>query len=253
MNFEEQLITYKKNMQIEPQEEKIQAAIRESKNTFIMAEQEKMLSYHEFLWTQLKVIQKRWWILQFLILVFLWIALLSIHDDVYIKRSMGVVASLFVILIIPELWKNRSCQCMEIEGTAYYSLRQVYAARMLLFGVTDIFLITMFLGTASAGLHFELSQLVIQFLFPLCVTACICFGILCSRHSFNETVAIILCIIWSAVWLFILLNENVYAVIAIPIWFTLLGLVLLYLAFSVFRILKDCNKFWEVSFDEIRT
>ena len=52
---------------------------------------------------------------------------------------MGVVATLFVILIIPELWKNRSCECMEIEATSYYSLKQVYATRMLLFGVTDVF------------------------------------------------------------------------------------------------------------------
>ena len=48
--------------------------------------------------------------------------------------------------------------------------KQVYAARMLLFGVTDIFFITLFLGAASAGLHYELSELVVQFLFPLCVT-----------------------------------------------------------------------------------
>lgn len=78
---------------------------------------------------------------------------------------MGVAAALFVILIIPELWKNRSCECMEIEAASYYSLKQVYAARMLLFGVTDVFLITLFLGTASAGLNIGLSELVVQFLF----------------------------------------------------------------------------------------
>ena len=77
---------------------------------------------------------------------------------------------------------------------------RVYATRMLLFGITDIFFITVFLGVASAGLHYELSELVVQFLFPLCVTACICFGILCSKHAFSETVAIVLCVIWSAVW-----------------------------------------------------
>lgn len=49
-------------------------------------------------------------------------------------------------------------------------------------GIMDILLITVFCGAVSAGLHWQLSQLVIQFLFPLCVTACICFGILCSRH-----------------------------------------------------------------------
>ena len=59
-------------------------------------------------------------------------------EAVYIQRSMGVIASLFVILIIPELWKNRTFQCMEIEASSYYSLRQVYAARMLLFGMAMV-------------------------------------------------------------------------------------------------------------------
>ncbi len=252
MNLEEKVVMYRKTIQVEPQEEKIQETITRSKNAFFMAEQKRMLSYHEFLWTQLEVIQKRWWILQFLILVVLWVALTSIQDEIYITRSMGVAASLFVILIIPELWKNRSCECMEIEITSFYSLRQVYAARMLLFGITDIFLIIIFLGSASAGLHFELSELIIQFLFPLCVTACICFGILCSKYLFSETFAIILCIIWSSVWLFVILNESIYTIITIPMWLTLLGLAVLFLAFTVYRILKSCNKYLEVSFDEIR-
>lgn len=252
MNLEKKIKIYKETIQVKPQEEKIQETIRKSKDAFFMAEQERMLSYHEFLWTQLKIIQKRWWILQFLILVVLWIALTSIQDEIYVTRSMGVAASLFVILVIPELWKNRSCECMEIEITSYYSLRKVYAARMLLFGVTDIFLIIIFLASASASLHFELSELIIQFLFPLCVTACICFGILCSKYPFSETVAIILCIIWSTVWLFIILNESIYTIITIPIWFTLLGLAIFFLAFTVYRILKNCDKYLEVSFDEIR-
>ena len=237
---------------IEASEEKIQETIFKSKNAFFMAEQERMLSYHDFLWTQLRVIQKRWWVLQFMILVALWIALSSIHDEIYLKRSMGVVATLFVILIIPELWKNRSCECMEIEAASYYSLKQVYATRMLLFGITDIFFITVFLGVASAGLHYELSELVVQFLFPLCVTACICFGILCSKHAFSETVAIVLCVIWSAVWLFIVLNENVYIMVTVPIWSALLGATILFIAFAIYRILKNCNQYLEVSFDEIR-
>ena len=238
---------------IEASEEKIQETICKSKNAFFMAEQERMLSYHDFLWIQLRVIQKRWWVLQFIILVALWIALNSIHDEMYIKRSMGVVAALFVILIIPELWKNRSCECMEIEATSYYSLKQVYATRMLLFGVTDIFLITVFLGVVSAGLHYELSELVVQFLFPLCVTACVCFGILCSKRSFSETVAIVLCVIWSALWLFIVLNENIYVMVTVPIWLMLFGLAMIFLGFAIYRILKNCNQYLEVSFYEIRT
>ena len=122
MNLEEQLMTYKKRIQIELREEKIQETIRKSKETFLVSEQERMLSYHEFLWSQFKLIRKRWWGLQFLLLFLLGATLASAYEDNYIQRCMGVMASTFVILIIPELWKNRSCHCLEIEEASYYSL-----------------------------------------------------------------------------------------------------------------------------------
>ncbi len=253
MKGEKQAKMSKRVIKVKPHEEKIKETILKSKSAFLMTEQEKVLSYREFLWIQLKVIKKRWWVLQSLILLALWIALVSVNDEIYIQRSMGIVATLFVILVIPELWKNRSCGCMEIEATSYYSLKQVYAARMLLFGITDLFLVTLFLGIVSTRLHFELLELVIQFLFPLCVTACICFGILCSRYFFNETVAIVSCVLWSAIWLFIVLNESIYPVIAIPIWLVFLSVAILFLAFSIYRILKSCDNYLEVAFHEIRT
>ena len=78
-------------------------------------------------------------------------------------------------------------------------------------------------------------------------------GILCSKYSFSETVAIILCVIWSAVWLFVVLNENVYTMVTIPVWLALLGATILFLILTVCRILKNCNQYLEVSLDEIRT
>lgn len=249
MNLEEQLIAYKKTTQAIPREEKIQETIGKSKEIFFLSEREGVLAYHAFLWVQFKTIQKRWWGLQFLVLLFLWFVLLREQEYVYVERGMGVAASLFVILIIPELWKNRSSRSMEIEAVSYFSLRQIYAARMLLFGVCDIFLISVFCGAASAGLHMELTELIVQFLFPLSVTACICFGTLCSKRCFSETAALALCIVWSALWMFLVLNESIYARITFPIWLCFLGMAVVYLAAMVCRTLKCCNHYWEVQLD----
>ncbi len=250
MGLEERLKNYRDATLTEPGEKKIRETVVRCKNTFFMAEKEKTLPYHEFLWMQLKVMQKRWWLLQFLLLTMLWLILSSVQEELYITRSMGVAAPLFVILIIPELWKNRTCGCMEIEAVTYYSLRQVYAARMLLFGVTDVSLLTIFCGTASVGLHYDLSYLLVQFLFPLAVTACICFGILCSRRLLSETTAILLCIIWSAGWLFIVLNNEVYKRVAIPVWGALLCGMILFLVFAVCRVIHTGNQYLEVFSDE---
>lgn len=247
MNLEEQFTVYKKMTQAVPQEEKIQETICKSKEAFFASEREGVLSYHEFLWAQFKVMQKRWWVLQFLVLLSLWAALVHGQEDKYIQRGMGVMASLFVILIIPELWKNRSNQSMEIEAVSYYSLRQIYAARMLLFGIADILLVAVFCGSVSVGPYFEWKGLIVQFLFPLSVTACICFGALCSKHCVSETVAVALCIVWSALWLFVVLNEGIYTKAAFPIWLCLLGLAFTCLAALVRRTLICCNNYWEVS------
>ncbi|MHC1723876.1 MAG: hypothetical protein AB9836_11820 [Aminipila sp.] len=251
MNLEEQFMNYRKTAQAEPEEKKIQETIGKSKEAFYAIEQDNRLSYYEFLWAQLKVIQKRWWISQLLLLCILGTTLVSTYEDTYIQRGMGVMASLFVILIIPEFWRNRSCRCMEIEESSYYSLRQIYAARMVLFGIVDILLLTVFCATITVELHFDLTKLLVQFLLPMIVTACICFGTLCSKYILNELVAIALCMVWSAIWSFITLNERVYTMITLPIWLALVIFALIFLCITIYRTLNSCKKYWEVDFNGI--
>ena len=62
---------------------------------------------------------------------------------------MGILAPSFVILILPELWKNRSNGAMEVEGATFFSIKNIYAARMLLFGMVDVCLLSVFLITST--------------------------------------------------------------------------------------------------------
>ena len=251
MNLDEQLMAYKKRAQIGSNEEKIQETIRRSKEAFFASEQERMLSYHEFLWSQFKLIRKKWWFLQFLLLFLPGAILVSAYEESYVGRAMGVIASVFVILIIPELWKNRSCNCMEIEEASYYSLRQIYSARMVLFGIVDVFLLTVFCGTMTIGLYIEFTRLLIQFIMPMLVAACICFGTLCSKYIIDETIAIILCVLWCAVWLVITLNEKIYTMITLPVWLVCIGFSFGFLCIAIYHSLNNCDNYWEVGFDGI--
>lgn len=250
MNLEKKLKDYGESMKIIPDEQKVTETIRKSMEAYCLAEQERLLTYWEFLWTQLWLIRKRWWLFQLLLLTWLWAVLPTIRTEQLVQRIFGVAASLFIILIIPELWKNQTCQSMEIEAASYYSLRRIYAARMLLFGIVDIILITLFCTSAAVRMDLMFSQLLIQFLFPMTVTAAICFGILCSRYPFGETAAMMMCIAWSAVWLGIILNEKIYAAITFPLWLTFIGIAFVFLAFTVYRTLRSCNHYWEVKADE---
>lgn len=244
MNLEEKLKDYKEDMKVIPNEQNIKETIRKSIDVYCLAEQERLLTYWEFLWVQLRLIRKRWWFFQLLLLSALWVlpALQGWHPT---QRYMGVEATLFIILIIPEFWKSQTYQSMEIETVSYYSLRQIYSARMLLFGIVDIVLITLFCWLSFATLNVTLSQILVQFIFPMVVTAGICFGMLCSKHLFSETVAVMMCIGWSGIWLFIVSNEKIYAAITYPLWLAFLGIALLFAAFTIYRTIICCEDYWE--------
>lgn len=245
MNWEERLIEYKDTERGVADEESIDAVLQKSKAAFYAREQEQMLSYQEFLWLQFQFIRKKWWVLQLALLGGLWMFLEISGGKGGFSQEMGVIASLFVIFMIPELWKNRACQSMEIEGVSFYSLKQVYAARMALFAMVDICLLSLFCGIASVTLRLAVTELMVQFLLPMSVTACICFQVLCSRRHFNETIATVLCMGWSAVWAFIVGNKPVYTALTIPVWLVILAISVLYLCVVVHRAINRCNFYWE--------
>ena len=83
---------------------------------------------------------------------------------------MGILAPSFVILILPELWKNRSNGAMEVEGATFFSIKNIYAARMLLFGMVDVCLLSVFLITSTFVLQIAFMDILIQFILPMNVT-----------------------------------------------------------------------------------
>ena len=101
MWFKEKNLAYRKIIPVEIQEEKVQETIRKSKEAFFLSEQKRLLSFHEFIWSQFRLIKYRWWVCQLAVLFLLWTILVSVQEDYYIQRSMGIIASLFVILSCP--------------------------------------------------------------------------------------------------------------------------------------------------------
>lgn len=228
-----------------PRKEKIEQTIAASKQAFYESEKGQQSAYFEFLFQQAGYIRKRWWVLQICVLGILWWLLVSADSSFMVKKSMGVFASMFVILMIPELWKNRSSDSMEIEGAAYYSLRQIYAARMLLFAMTDLILLSIFLGIVSLTVQITLIEFMIQFFLPLNVTCCICFEILGSRRFVSEYFAVALSILWSAIWGFIVLTDTIYQAVSMPVWFAMIIFSLCGLGYGVRKTLKSCETIWE--------
>lgn len=247
MTLDELLNTDSQHTTIPPREEHVQATIAAARASFVRAESEMPMATHTFLRIQLALIHKRWWLAQALVLALVWWALPQMADNLLIARSLGLTASLFVILLIPELAKNRTYQCMEIESTTHYTLRHIYAARMFLTGLVDITILTVFCGAVSHTLSLSFVTLLTQFLFPLTVTACLCFAALSNARSNSSLAAIGACLFWSGLWALLLFSDRLYEAIATPVWLALFGLSMVFLTFTIIHWIKRSTKLWEVN------
>ena len=218
----------------------LQKALGISRQAFYENETADTLSDAEFLFQQSRYIRKRWWLLQAGVLMALWLLLRATASGFYIQRYLGVAASLFGILVLPEMWKNRSANALEIEGAAYYSLRQVYSARMFLFALVDFALLCCFSLAAVLGGVIGMEEVLVQFFLPYIVTCCICFKALYSRRIDSEALALFLCVAWSLVWMLILMDEKIYSAVTFPVWGVMLLAAAVYLGYCIRRGQRNC-------------
>lgn len=244
--IEEQLKAYKNETCVEQNPIEVNLVVERSKQVFFETVQKKPAAYFEFLYQQSKFIQKRWWLLQFFILLVLYGLLSTTQDGVMIQRGAGVLTPVFAVLLVPELWKNRNCESMEIEGTAYYSLRQIYAARLLLFAVVDGVFLSGFTVLAVTTTSAQGAQIVLQFFLPMIVTCIICFQMLCSRFVYSEYMAVFFSMIWIALWTLVVLRDEIYNAISVPMWVGICALAFFYLVYTIYKVMKESTNYWEV-------
>lgn len=237
--LDKRLRAYGRSTVPEPNESKIKDTIVSAKTILYQNAEKNVISYFEFFYDQTRYIRKRWWGLQ-LLLLFLtgWFAY-AVKDVQLIHPMLGIAASLFVIMVIPELWKNRSSNAMEIEEASYFSIRQIYSARLLAFSVVDGLLLTIFALTLSMTGRVIVEELIVQFFLPMTVTCCICFRSLCSRYAASEYMACALSLFWTFLWMQIVWNDRIYRVVAAPVWVGICGIAALYLTYLVSRMLRE--------------
>lgn len=226
-------------------QEKLQETIEKSKTAFYENEAEDCISRMEFLYQQSRYIKKRWWVLQGILLFWLWFILQQVNSSFYVQRCMGVAASLFAVLLLPELWKNRNANALEIEGVSYYSLRQIYSARIFAFALVDFLLLCTFTLLAVLNGKVLVEEIMIQFFLPYIVACCICFRVLASSKAGSEVFAISLCIVWCAIWTQIVLSEKVYGAVSLQIWIIMTIASVFYLGYCIYKEQNSCKRIWE--------
>ena len=220
-------------------------AVMEQCTNIICKQDNKRASYFEFLFDQFKFMKKRWWVLQGGVLLLLWTILGDMDTGDSTARVMGAVSVIFSILIIPEIWKNRIFSAVEIEKTAFYSLRQICSARTLLFAAVDLAMLTIFFGVSACTLQISLYRIILDFLIPFNVSCCICFRLLYSKWNDMEYIAVFLCIVCIFIWSLIVSSDFFYHKISIPIWCGLLTISFVYLVYCIYKSNHNCETCWK--------
>lgn len=223
----------------QPRSEAVERAVLAAGREFYAAQSRRQISYFDFLLTQMRIIQKRWWLLQAALLAVLWYLLSYGGVLPEIRRVIHAIVPLFTIAAAPELWKNLRCGSTEIEGAAYFTLREIYSARLTVFAAVDLSLLSIFCLLALRFGRIEPLGIILELLLPFTVTCCICFRVLCSRRFRSETLAVALCLLWTALWSNILVREELYSRLSLPVWALLLLLCAAYLGLCISRFLKN--------------
>ena len=225
--YQRKIKEYKSLIQKEYIQETAVCTVMERCSDIVSRQDNRRASYFEFLFEQFKFIKKRWWVLQGGILVLLWILLVDSDVGANTERTLGAMSVMFSVMIIPEIWKNRSFSAVEIEKTAFYSLRQICAARTLLFATVDLVMITAF---------FSISV----YTFPTRRSSDL------SKWNDMEYIAVFLSIACIFIWTLIVSTDSIYQRISMPIWGSLLIISFGYLIFCVHKSQCNCEINWEV-------
>lgn len=248
MDLNKQLAKGKHYAAFAPREEKLRETVEKSRELYFRLEQQRLMTRWEFLWSQLRFTRKRWWGLQALLLLLACQILPEIEDSFTRVRSVSVIGCLFVVFMLPELWRNKGSNSMQVEAGCLYSLRQIYAARIILFGIVDALLLTVFAVELQCRLGLTVPEVAAQLILPVTVTAGICFWTLCGSREGSEIVPLAISLLWSGGWWLVLMREEFYARIFPVAWTGLLGLSVLFLALAIRRVLRKTNQYWEVEF-----
>lgn len=247
--YENKIEGYKKMIQTQYiRETAVESVIKKCEGVMGQIEEElyaeRKLSFFEFLYEQSKFIQKRWWVLQGVVLFALLIMLSDVESIENALRTLPIMAVMFSVLIIPEMWKNQRFSAIEIEKTAFYSLRQIFTARILLFGLVDLAMMTLFFVIVSNTFQIDIYKIIINFLIPFNVSCCICFRLLYSKWHDIGYVAVFLNLVCIVVWSAIAGNDFIYQKIAMPIWIGMIVLSFGYLVYCVQKSQRYCELIW---------
>lgn len=189
-----------------------------AKKTFLKTIPAPILNPWGFFFTQLQYIRKRVWIFSFVILA-LCIGIVRISPDGVCWKSAALLPFL-ALTTATELAKSSHCNMAELEMGCKYNLSHILMARFLIFGISDLLLLSVIIGIVHTQSEFYFFRTALYLITPCMITAALSLWIL---QKFPRQESIYLCA--AATGLISILNdiggsvdESFYAADLLPFW-----------------------------------
>lgn len=221
------------------QEEHIQQTVQKSIDSFWKSQKEQQLSIFEFLYIQFQFIQKRWWLLQLGCLLLLWILLNLGFSESIERKIVAIIIPFFSILILPELWKTRRFKMDEIENSTIHTTRDIYLARLILFGAFDLFGLTILW---SIIYPLGITNLILELLIPFNGICIIILGTLNVYKGRELYLPLGLCTLFTIIWIMTISNEQLYIRFSLQLWIILFFISTSLLIFIIIRLIHNCKE-----------
>lgn len=221
------------------QEQHIQQTIERSIEAFWKHEKQQKPTLFDFLYTQFIYIQKRWWLLQIGCLLLLWIFLNLGFSQAIERKGIAIGIPIFTVLILPELWKTRQYRMEEIENSSVHTTKDIYVARLFLFGIVDLFgLTSLWIFTFRQGIE----NLIFEMLIPFNGICILMLGSLTFFKGREFYLPISLSFLFTIGWVFLLSNEQLYASISYSLWCVLFIVSIGILAIIIYQLIHRCKE-----------
>ncbi|MGN0273403.1 MAG: hypothetical protein ACI4DT_01275 [Chordicoccus sp.] len=215
--------------------EKLQELADLSVETFYREEKKKPLPRKAFVLYQFRLMKKGWMILQAVLLIGIYVLLHFLGDLDACYRLVAVLSTLLIIFFVPELWREKREHSIDLINSCYYSIEELYAAKLLIAGLYDLLILSVFFIVTLTTSHVTVYRMILHFLLPMLVTACICLVCLSAGIS-NYYITLSVCIAFSGLWYAVTSFPFLYRPISTAAWVVFLILSVVLLAVQIRRI-----------------
>ncbi len=201
-------------------------------------------SFAEFFVSQFSFIRKNVWVIQFSLMVLFIFLIMQREEAINAIGNISTLAPLLFLSWTKELSRSLMYGTAELEISTRFSLRQVLLSRIVIMGLTDVFLLTFCAIFLAWNFSLGISQAIMYLLVPFLLTATGCLFILSHFSSRRSDLycggwcgMIMISFFYFSHW-----ESRIFAKTLLLGWYVAFFVSIIFMAIELCQLLRHCSK-----------